>query len=101
MQRCWMCSYMPSLSPQALKQTLVVQTHIVDHNLTMWERPTTPFHRTNWVCGPTPDKEHSAGSGSADSAPAGTREGWGGAGPGAQRPAPSLSSPPRALLGCL
>ena len=35
------------------------------------------------------------GSGSVDRAPAGTREGRGGAGPGAHRPAPSLSSPPR------
>jgi len=26
----------------------------------MWERPTAPFHRTNWVGGPTPLKEHSA-----------------------------------------
>jgi len=29
----------------------------------MWERPTTPFHRTNSVCGPTPVKEHSAAGG--------------------------------------
>jgi len=29
----------------------------------MWERPTTPFHRTNWVCGPTPVNEQSAGGG--------------------------------------
>ncbi|OSX73983.1 hypothetical protein BU14_0316s0011 [Porphyra umbilicalis] len=29
----------------------------------MWERPTTPFHWTNWVGGPTPFKEHSDGRG--------------------------------------
>jgi len=51
---------MPWLCTQALQQTVVVQTHNVDHNPTMWEHPTTPFHRTNWVRGPTLFKEHSA-----------------------------------------
>jgi len=53
-------TYTPQLYPQALQQTSVVQTHNVDHYPTMWERLTMPFHRTNWVCGPTPVKEHSA-----------------------------------------
>ena len=54
-------AYMPCLCPQALQQTFVVQTHNADNNPTMWEHPTTPFHRTKWGCGPTPFKEHSAG----------------------------------------
>jgi len=47
---------MPLLCPQALQQTFVVQTHNVDDNPHgefphMWELPTTPFLRINWVCG--------------------------------------------------
>jgi len=52
----------------------VVQTRNVDDNPTMWERPTSPFHRTNWVCGPTPVEEHSAGSRHARRAASGLRE---------------------------
>jgi len=53
-------AHMRWLCPQTLQQTIVVQTHNVDHNPILWERSTTPFHRTNRVCGPTPFKEHSA-----------------------------------------
>jgi len=44
---------MPWLCPQAVQQTVVVQTRNVDHNPTLWERATMPFHRTHWLCGPT------------------------------------------------
>jgi len=49
-----------ALCPQAVQQTVVVQIHNVDQNPTLWEHGTTPFHRTNWLCGPTPLTEHSA-----------------------------------------
>jgi len=70
-------TYIPQLCPQALQQTFVVQTHDVDHYPTMSRRPTTPFHRTNWVCGyihiyiymDTPVKEHSAATAVIPGAP--------------------------------